>query len=123
MRSVIYVLTTLAVVALGFWAYRENYATQTAIREVRALHNELGATHQRLRLLHAEWAYLNRPDRLRELTELNYERLALLPISPDAFGQVHDVALPPQPVPVPVIPDFDAPIINPIEVINTDEPL
>ena len=35
MRPVLYVLTFLAVIALGFWAYRENYATQASLREVR----------------------------------------------------------------------------------------
>jgi hypothetical protein len=38
MRPVLYVLSFLALIALGFWAYRENYATQAALREVRALH-------------------------------------------------------------------------------------
>ena len=31
MRPVLYVLSFLALIALGFWAYRENYATQAAL--------------------------------------------------------------------------------------------
>lgn len=94
MRSILYVLSALAVMALAFWAYRENYATQQQIKEVRALHSQIGAAHARLNTLEAEWAYLNRPDRLRDLADLNFERLGLLPIMPDAFGRVDQVIYP-----------------------------
>lgn len=94
MRSCLYVLSALVVVALGAWAYQENYRTQEAMREVRALHRDIGAAHERLRMLRAEWAYLNRPDRLRDLAELNFERLRLLPLMPEAFAKVGQIAYP-----------------------------
>ena len=94
MKGLIYVGLALAVMALGFWAYRENYATQASLREVRGLEAEIAATRARLDRLEAEWAYLNRPDRLRDLAELNFERLELLPLRPEAFASVDQVAMP-----------------------------
>ena len=107
MRGVFYVLAALAVIGLAFWAYQENYKTQAAIAEVRDLHGEIGAAHERLSMLRAEWAYLNRPDRLADLAELNFDRLGLLPLMPDAFGAVDQIIYPLPPI---------QPIVNPIEL-------
>ena len=79
---------------LAHWAYNENYTTQASLKEVRSLHRDIGAAHERLNILEAEWAYLNRPDRLRDLAELNFDRLGLLPLMPDAFGRIDQVAFP-----------------------------
>ena len=94
MRGLLYLLSALMVVGLGFWAYNENYATQESIREVRDLNRQIGEAHARLRMLNAEWAYLNRPDRLRDLADLNFDRLGLLPLMPDGFGRVYQVIYP-----------------------------
>ena len=34
MRPILYALSFLAVMLLAFWAYRENYTTQSALRDV-----------------------------------------------------------------------------------------
>ena len=107
MRGLLYVLTALAVMGLAFWAYQENYKTQSAIADVRDLHRDIGAAHERLSVLNAEWAYLNRPDRLADLADLNFDRLGLLPLMPDGFGRVDQIAYPQAPL---------LPIINPIEL-------
>lgn len=94
MRSFLYVLSALAVLALAFWAYRENYTTQAALREVRALQNDIAGLREALTIQRAEWAYLNRPDRLRDLATINYDRLGLLPLQPEQFGHPQDVSYP-----------------------------
>ena len=98
MRTLFYILTTLAVIGLAFWAYRENYATQAALAETRDLRSEIRKSHERLSMLKAEWAYLNRPDRLRDLAQINFDRLGLLPLRPEQFGRVEQVAFPPDPI-------------------------
>ena len=94
MRGLIYVLSTLAVMGLAYWAYHENYQTQRTLREVNFLQRQIGGAREQLAVLRAEWAYLNRPERLRDLAELNYQRLQLLPLTPEHFGDVAQVAYP-----------------------------
>ncbi|MDX5349831.1 MAG: cell division protein FtsL [Paracoccaceae bacterium] len=94
MRPVLYVLSFLALIALGFWAYRENYATQAALKEVASLQRQIVGLREALSVQRAEWAYLNRPDRLRELATINFDRLGLLPMEPGQFGSAAQVAYP-----------------------------
>ena len=113
MRSLVHVLTALAVIGLAFWAYRENYRTQEALARADALQSDIADARQRLRMLGAEWAYLNRPDRLMDLVELNYDRLGLMPLAPHQFGRIDQVAYPD------TAPDFT--ITNPVDVMNGGE--
>ncbi len=114
MRGVIYVLTTLAVIGLAFWAYRENYKTQLALKETETLQREIGQARARLAMLRGEWAYLNRPDRLRELAELNYDKLGLLPLAPEQFGKVDQVPYPAQKA-------LRLPVGQPVDVMATED--
>ncbi|MBB3993630.1 hypothetical protein GGR95_001261 [Sulfitobacter undariae] len=116
MKSFMYVLTALCVIGLAFWAYRENYATQAVLNTTDRLHSEIRSAHARLAVLRAEWAFQNRPERLRDLTELNFERLQLLPLNPEQFGQVDEVQYP--------APDLLL-ITNSVEVstMNAEDPL
>lgn len=94
MRVMVYVVATLAVMGLGYWAYVENYKTKAALDHVEDLQREIGQIREELGVLRAEWAYLNRPDRLRDLAELNFDRLGLLPLRPEQFGAVADIPYP-----------------------------
>lgn len=105
MRPVLYVLTFLALIALGFWAYRENYATQAALKNVEALQRQIVGLREGLSVQRAEWAYLNRPDRLRDLATANFDRLGLLPMEPSQFGTPGQVAYP-----KPELPMIEQPI-------------
>ena len=115
MRPVLYVLTFLAVMSLGFWAYRENYATQAALRDVMALQDEIAGLRESLLVERAEWAYLNRPARLRELATLNFDRLLLLPMEPSKFGVTSAVADPPPPIAADMAP-LNLEVNDPVDV-------
>lgn len=96
MRSLFFIAGLFGVIALAIWAYRENYATKAELDQVTSLRRDIAAQHERLSVLRAEWAYLNRPDRLRDLAEIYFDRLALLPQRPEQFGQIDQVAFPPE---------------------------
>lgn len=117
MRPALYVLSFLAVIALGFWAYRENYKTQGALREVAALQDEIAQLHEALSIQRAEWAYLNRPDRLRELVTINFDRLGLMPMEPWQFGDARDVAYPLPPTIADQLGDLD--LSAPVDISGT----
>ena len=117
MRSLLYVLTALGVMGLAFWAYRENYSTQAEIERIAALQGDIGELRESLSVLKAEWAYLNRPDRLRELADMNFDRLGLAPLDPEQFAAVAQITYPraPQSQPGPAL----SAITDPIETMGT----
>ena len=94
MKSFLYIVTALAVMGLAVWAYRQNYETQAKLREVRELREEIADLRERASVLRAEWAYLNRPERLADLADLTVARLGLLPLRPAHFGNIDQIAFP-----------------------------
>jgi hypothetical protein len=100
---------------LAFWAYRENYATQQALKEMTALQNDIAALREALTLQRAEWAYLNRPERLRQLATVNFDRLELFPLTPEQLGEARDIAYPMQ---APLMGSID----NPQDVVGQVAP-
>ena len=114
MRPAFAILAFLAVIATGFWAYRENYQTQDALRDLRDLQSEIAALRDSLSVQRAEWAYLNRPDRLRELADLNFDRLGLMPMDSSQFGHIADVSYPAL---APLTPN----LIDAVSVSGTEE--
>ncbi len=113
MRTLAYLLPGLAIIALAFWAYSENYATQKSLDHVRDLQRRIAAQHETLAILKAEWAYLNRPARLRELAFLNYDRLQLLPLAPEHFAGPQEI---------PYAPPKVGPLSAPIPLMSEARP-
>jgi hypothetical protein len=109
MRPILFILTFASVFGLAFWAYHENYATQRTLSRVEALQSEISSLREALTLQRAEWAYLNRPDRLRLLADANFDRLGLLPLEPTQFGLPAQVSHPAPKLPF---------ITNPVDVIG-----
>lgn len=97
MRPLLCVALAVPVMALASWAYRENHRTQTALREVGGLESTIAAQRDALAVLEAEWAYLNRPERLRDLAQLNDAQLRLVPVAAEAFARLDQVPYPPPP--------------------------
>ena len=105
MRSVLYLLTTLAVMGMAFWAYRENYSTQAALTEMGSVQREIATLREDLGVLRAEWAFLNRPDRLQDLVNLNFDKLKLMPFDSSQYVDVVQVSFPkPKPAAAPLDP-------------------
>lgn len=99
MRALVLILSVVAVVGLAFWAYRENYATQLALREAAHLQAEVRDLREAIGVHRAEWAYLNRPDRLSELVLMHFADLPLLPMTPAQFTPLSQVPLAADPPP------------------------
>ena len=99
------------VMALALWAYREDDRTRLAIRELERVERGIERQREALAVLDAEWAYLNRPERLRDLVRLNDDQLRLAPLTAEAFGRPEQV------------PTRSAPADQGYEVTDTPAPL
>lgn len=94
MRPLFYVFGVIAVIGFAVWAYQQNYATQDALKKLDKLNSQIAVERERLAVLRAEWAYLNRPERLNQLVAMNFDRLRLLPMSYESFGSVSQIPYP-----------------------------
>ncbi|MFO1210871.1 MAG: cell division protein FtsL [Amaricoccus sp.] len=97
MRILLYLSASVLVVVCATWAYRVNYATQEALDRAADLQREIADEREAIAVLDAEWAYLNRPDRLKALVAANAGKLGLVELTPDQFGDVAMVPFPPDP--------------------------
>jgi len=71
----------------AFGVYMVKYVVQDVQRDVTTLQAQLKDERESLHLLNAEWAYLNRPERLHALAE---KHLALAPLD---SRQIQDVGV------------------------------
>ena len=76
-------MVCIAVLAIGL--YLVKYSVQDVQRNVVTLKSQLATEKESLHLLNAEWAYLNRPDRLRQLAD---RHLDLVPLDSRQIEQV-----------------------------------
>lgn len=97
MRLLLQLSAAVIVVVSATWAYRVNYATQEAMGRVADLRQEIAHEREAIAVLDAEWAYLNRPDRLKALVAANEAALQLKELTPDQFGEASMVPFPPEP--------------------------
>lgn len=76
-------MVCVAVLAIGL--YLVKYSVQDVQRDVSTLKRDLASEKESLHLLNAEWAYLNRPERLRNLAD---RHLDLVPLDSRQIDQV-----------------------------------
>ncbi|TVQ53947.1 MAG: cell division protein FtsL [Rhodobacteraceae bacterium] len=81
MRGALHFLAAAAVALLAFWAYQVTYDAQAALDRVAARRAEIAREREAIAVLEAEWAWLNRPDRIAELTARHADALALSPMA------------------------------------------
>ncbi|MES2984076.1 MAG: cell division protein FtsL [Pseudomonadota bacterium] len=78
-------INMVCIAALFMGVYLVKYSVQDVQRDVVALRSELAVEKESLHLLNAEWAYLNRPDRLRHLAD---RHLDLVPLDSRQIEQI-----------------------------------
>lgn len=95
-----FALAMLAVVAAAAWAYNVNYQTKMALARVDRLHRQIAAEREAVEVLRVEWAYLNAPERLKQLVAMSNDRLELMPMTPQHFEDVAAIPFPPKASPL-----------------------
>jgi hypothetical protein len=106
----------LLVVAAGFATFKAKYAIQDLEDQLGKVRKQTIAEQSEIRVLNAEWTYLNQPERL---AELNQRFLFLVPITAKQLQQrVTDIPLrPPAHQALPPIPEPVAPVPPALEPI------
>jgi cell division protein FtsL len=90
-------LWLMLVVAAGFVTFKVKYAVQDIEDELSRARKQTIAEQQEIRVLSAEWTYLNQPERL---AELNRRFLQLAPIGAKQLQhKIEDIPLRPLPPP------------------------
>jgi len=94
MKTFVYLLAGVLVVFAASWTYKVNYQVQEAQDRVAKLQRAITRERSAIAVLEAEWAYLNRPERLRALSETYYSELRLMPIDATHFANISEVPMP-----------------------------
>jgi len=91
MRTIFYLFSSSLLILSAYWAYSVNYTTRTAEARVAQIESQIIEETDKIEVLRAEWAYLNRPERLMRLAEANFEVLRLVPVRADHYGDVENI--------------------------------
>lgn len=75
---------------VGFGLFHVKYEVQALEEELARLNTDIVREQEALHVLRAEWAFLNRPERLEEL---NARYLHLGPLTPAQIGGLDDLPL------------------------------
>ena len=84
-KFMLFSLAIISTFSLGLWAYKINYESRAASQRVKGLEKSILSAKREIKILKAEWAHLNNPDRLRKLVGYYFLELRLTPINPDDF--------------------------------------
>tara|TARA_Y100001934_G_C12184905_1_gene693458 strand:- start:174 stop:533 length:360 start_codon:yes stop_codon:yes gene_type:complete len=89
MRLFIYINSLTVLFFVAIWAYSINYESRAVLKRNNALSSEIKKEEDYLSILTAEWAYLNRPERLESLAEKFFSSLKLMPVSQNNFVNIN----------------------------------
>lgn len=89
-RGIGFVLV-LAVIVLSVGLYDIKYRAEAAEKRVQQLERDIASEQEGIRVLRAEWSYLNQPERLQELAQ-RYTTLEALKAA--QIGSFDDVPMP-----------------------------
>ena len=84
----------LLLAMLFIWNYSEINKTRNAKNRLAETQKNIAIETERVSVLRAEWAYLNRPERLRMLVNLNFDPLRLIPLRAMHFGEIEQIGFP-----------------------------
>ena len=99
---------------LGVGLFQVKYAVQTKERELRTVNRQITADREAMRVLEAEWSYLNDPVRLADLTRRHTD------LAPVMAGQIATFeGLAPRPADI----DETAPGLPPLAAVPGDAPV
>ena len=93
MRLIFYSFSLILVMSLAYLANLESVKTKATMYSAKLLRTEVYELKEELKFLNAEWALLNRPDRLTDLVKWHYRELKLIPISIKNFKSIKSVEL------------------------------
>ena len=93
----------LAAILIGCGLYQLKYEVQAKEERLARLNRQIQLEHEAIHVLNAEWAFLNRPDRIADLANRHLE---LTQVVPAQFGRV--AAIPERSL-MPVVAEADVP--------------
>jgi hypothetical protein len=99
-------LTALLACGAGLYLYQSKHRAHLLDQQIETTVHQADTVRERIRMLHAEWTLLNRPDRLQRLAD---QFLSLEPTKPGQFVTEADLAsrLPPVQLPAATPPPAD----------------
>ncbi len=86
MKPFLYIFAAVIVTFFGYMTFQVNYETRDAKKRVAQLQRDIAFERETISVLRVEWAYLNRPERLRILSETYFNELRLMPIHAEHFA-------------------------------------
>lgn len=99
---------------LGVGLFQVKYAVQSKERELRTVNRQITADREAMRVLEAEWSYLNDPVRLADLTRRHTD------LAPVMAGQIATFeGLVPRPAEI----DEPAPALPPLAALPSEAPV
>lgn len=85
------IFLVLTVIALSVGLYDIKYRAEAADRRAKQIDREIAEEQEGIRILRAEWSYLNQPQRLQELAQ-RYTPLETLKAA--QIGSFNDIPMP-----------------------------